>query len=215
MLLLIFYHSLRKLNLVTSIQVFTKFFTWERNVLMFTFLIFPEKPICIFNIVLRELYQKISPSFVLHYLLSHELWLNVFHKNRWISVFGECGDDLVHERHNLLRHYMCFAVFNFINDTYAMFVVFAESKEAKADSSQQSVVQTFVRFLEARPLMIAHHMVLPIVLFPIFMIYDTGLGDCLLSIGFVMEASTPFVSARKILSLMGKFWTFRQTHCIN
>ena len=116
----------------------------------------------------------------------------------------------------MLRHYMCFAVFYFLYDTYAMFVVFRESRESKpGPTDQQSNGRSpdqpaapepsvFVRFLKARPLMVAHHMVLPLILFPIFMAFDTGLGDCLLSIGFLMEASTPFVSARKILSVVGK-----------
>ena len=132
---------------------------------------------------------------------------------------------MIHERHNLIRHYMCFAVFYFLYDTYAMFVVFRESRESKVEPadpqsngrsldhpsvSEQSVI---VRFLKARPLMVAHHMVLPLILFPIFMAYDTGLGDCLLGIGFLMEASTPFVSARKILSVVGKLYTCMPQVC--
>ncbi len=33
--------------------------------------------------------------------------------------------------------------------------------------------------------------------------YQPGLGDCLLSCGFFMEASTPFVSFRAILANLG------------
>jgi hypothetical protein len=89
----------------------------------------------------------------------------------------------------MIRHYMCFAVFYFLYDTYAMYVVFRESNEAKAELANgqssgsaggRSDVELFVRFLKARPLMVAHHMVLPLILFPIFMAYETGLGDCLL-----------------------------------
>ncbi len=121
---------------------------------------------------------------------------------------------------------MCFAVFYFIYDTYAMFVVYNESRALKrskreiekvngetpdihGDKNVEKVIsedisKTIVHFIHARPLMIAHHMVLPLILFPVFMAFQTGLGDCLLAIGFLMEASTPFVSARKILSVVGK-----------
>jgi hypothetical protein len=117
----------------------------------------------------------------------------------------------VREKHNLIRHYMCFAVFYFLYDTYAMFVVYRESRDSKSKTGQSEVRpigQLVVKFLFARPLMIAHHMVLPLILFPIFMSFETGLGDCLLAIGFLMEASTPFVSARKILSVVGKLFVF-------
>ena len=127
-------------------------------------------------------------------------------------MFNECGDDLIHERHNLIRHYMCFAVFYFLYDTYAMFVVYRESRESQSKSEKTqagSLGQVAVRFLFARPLMIAHHMVLPLILFPIFMSFQTGLGDCLLAVGFLMEASTPFVSARKILSVVGELFGYR------
>ena len=141
------------------------------------------------------------------------------------SVYGECGDDVIYGRHNLIRHYMCFAVFYFIYDTYAMFVVYNESRSLKrskretekvngetpdsqgdksVEVTSEDISKTIVQFIHARPLMIAHHMVLPLILFPIFMAFQTGLGDCLLAIGFLMEASTPFVSARKILSVVGK-----------
>ena len=39
--------------------------------------------------------------------------------------------------------------------------------------------------------------------FPLLTAYQAGLGDCLIALAFMMEASTPFVSARAILELLG------------
>ena len=156
---------------------------------------------------------------------------------------------------------MCCAVFYFIYDTYAMYVVYQEGQQvkktlaavrvksdiahgkgditqvksdiahkssdiaqdkshvthAKSDSngnvdnmSTKTFLSSFINFVRARPLMVAHHMVLPVILFPIFMTYETGLGDCLMAIGFLMEASTPLVSLRKILSVVGKNISFNR-----
>lgn len=54
-------------------------------------------------------------------------------------------------------------------------------------------------------LLVAHHLVLPFFIFPIFMggLKSFGGGDCLVAAGFLLEASTPFVSLRKILAILG------------
>lgn len=45
--------------------------------------------------------------------------------------------------------------------------------------------------------------------FPFFMWYRPDLGDCLLGAGLLMEASTPFVSARAILANLGEYLSLK------
>ena len=40
--------------------------------------------------------------------------------------------------------------------------------------------------------------------FPLLTTYQAALGDCLIGLAFMMEASTPFVSARAVLELLGE-----------
>jgi len=51
----------------------------------------------------------------------------------------------------------------------------------------------------AKPMIILHHTFVPLVGFPLLMLYRGGSGDCLLGTSFLIEASTPFVSLRVIL----------------
>ena len=126
------------------------------------------------------------------------------------------------ERHNLLRHFMCFAVLYFYYDTFSMFIVFRQQRRDRAiqlnpkngpqngvdrempQQHQEDTYEILKDFCHERTLMLAHHLVLPTTLFPLFMTLDTAMGDCLLCVGFLMEASTPFVSARKIMSVFGE-----------
>ena len=56
-----------------------------------------------------------------------------------------------------------------------------------------------VQFLIDRPLIVFHHILVPVIGFPALMYFRDGYGDCLLGTSFMIEASTPFVSARVIL----------------
>merc|ERR550532_2093068 len=76
-----------------------------------------------------------------------------------------------------------------------MFMVFStEHKEEVTVSTKEAL-----RFLMAKPMIILHHTFVPLVGFPLLMLYRGGSGDCLLSTSFLIEASTPFVSLRVIL----------------
>ena len=64
----------------------------------------------------------------------------------------------------------------------------------------------FKNFVRARVLLVGHHLFLPFFIYPVFMggLQSFGGGDCLVAAGFLLEASTPFVSLRKILAILGK-----------
>ena len=44
--------------------------------------------------------------------------------------------------------------------------------------------------------------------YPLLTVYEAALGDCLIGLAFMMEASTPFVSARAILELLGETYPY-------
>lgn len=78
-------------------------------------------------------------------------------------------------------------------------------ENAKHVGRQYFWFQLLFSFIKSRLLLVAHHLLLPFLIFPIFMggLKSFGGGDCLVAAGFLLEASTPFVSLRKILAILG------------
>lgn len=132
-----------------------------------------------------------------------------------VMILGECGTVSLSGRHNAVKHYMCFGLPYFFYDIYAMYVVYKEVEIEKAllavGSENNSVPDTSFRklfpcFASSRLLLVLHHLLLPVFIFPVFMggLQSFGGGDCLVAAGFLMEASTPFVAIRKILALLDR-----------
>ena len=136
------------------------------------------------------------------------------------SVLRDCGCISIKLKHNAVKHYMCFGLSYFFYDIYAMFLVFKagvpvdpkqgfhEVWQFLADISKRLIIiyfQLLISFVKSRLLLVAHHLLLPFFIFPIFMggLKSFGGGDCLVAAGFLLEASTPFVSLRKILAILG------------
>jgi len=118
----------------------------------------------------------------------------------FFAVLRDCGCISIKLKHNAVKHYMCFGISYFIYDIYAMFVVFKHGSPLK----DESLFKLLVSFIKSRLLLVAHHLFLPFFIFPIFMggLKSFGGGDCLVAAGFLLEASTPFVSLRKILAIL-------------
>lgn len=116
-----------------------------------------------------------------------------------VYVYKECGQDVLNERFYILDNYLIFGISYFIYDCVTMYIVF--STELKEDVTL-SYTELY-RFCLERPLIILHHLLVPLVGFPAIMIARGGQGDCLLGTSFLVEASTPFVSFRVILSHLG------------
>jgi len=113
-----------------------------------------------------------------------------------ITVAKQCnaGNELT-ERFYVLDNYLIFGFSYFFYDIVSMFMVFStEHKEEVTVSTKEAM-----RFLVAKPMIILHHVFVPLVGFPLLMLYRGGSGDCLLGTSFLIEASTPFVSMRVIL----------------
>jgi len=113
-----------------------------------------------------------------------------------LYVINGCKSGLGLEgRFYILDNYLIFGVSYFFYDTLSMFLVFA----AENDSELSLSLPSLLSFLVSRPLIVLHHLLVPLLGFPTLMVARQGTGDCLLGAAFLIEASTPFVSARVVL----------------
>lgn len=64
-------------------------------------------------------------------------------------------------------------------------------------------IPSFAKYLASHPLMVFHHLFIGSYGLIVISYLRGGLGDCVFSFMFMMELSTPFVSFRSILSVMG------------
>uniref|UniRef100_A0AAG5DM20 TLC domain-containing protein n=1 Tax=Anopheles atroparvus TaxID=41427 RepID=A0AAG5DM20_ANOAO len=64
-------------------------------------------------------------------------------------------------------------------------------------------IPSFAKYLAAHPLMVFHHLFIGSYGLVVISYLRGGLGDCVFSFMYMMELSTPFVSFRSILSVMG------------
>lgn len=62
---------------------------------------------------------------------------------------------------------------------------------------------SFFQYLKSEPLMVGHHIFIGSFGLSVIVFLRGGLGDCIFSHIYIMEASTPFVSFRSILSTLG------------
>jgi len=116
-----------------------------------------------------------------------------------LYVSQNCEEDVLNQRFYILPNYLIFGLSYFFYDCVTMYMVYStETKENITVSSQQ-----ILRFCRERPLIIIHHVLVPLVGFPAMMIARGGQGDCILGTAFLVEASTPFVSLRVILCHLG------------
>lgn len=69
------------------------------------------------------------------------------------------------------------------------------------DESQK--IPSFIDFMKRTKLMVFHHLFIGGYGLIVISAWRGGLGDCIFSFMFMMEASTPFVSFRAILSILG------------
>lgn len=124
-------------------------------------------------------------------------------------------------------HFLTFAMTYFLYDVYAMYEVYlAKNKpnqastppvgskgDYKDDDSCQDVIcatpssgqkKNFVSFLRDNPLMSAHHLAIALIFIPMMSrVRDHEPGILMIAAALLMEASTPFVTLRSILSDLG------------
>ena len=112
-----------------------------------------------------------------------------------LFVNRQCSGDIMKERFYILDNYLIFGVSYFFYDCVSMYLVYSTLNKDGVTFSRKEVYE----FLSSRPLIVFHHVFVPLVGFPALMYFRNGVGDCLLGTSFLIEASTPFVSARVIL----------------
>ena len=112
----------------------------------------------------------------------------------WI-VNQQCTGDIMKERFYILDNYLIFGVSYFFYDVISMYLVYNTLTKETVTVSCSEILQ----FLSDRPLIVFHHILVPLIAFPALMYFRNGYGDCLLGTSFMIEASTPFVSMRVIL----------------
>jgi len=117
-----------------------------------------------------------------------------------VFVMGQCNHDILAHRFYVLDNYLIFGVSYFFYDIGSMYCVYSTLDQPQVTVSAKK----FFKFLRERPLIIFHHVFVPVVGFPAMMYFRGGYADCLLGSSFLIEASTPFVSLRVILVQLQK-----------
>lgn len=112
-----------------------------------------------------------------------------------VFVMRQCNNDILAHRFYVLDNYLIFGVSYFFYDVGSMYMVYSTLEKEEVSISAKE----FFKFLRERPLIIFHHIFVPVVGFPAMMYFRGGYADCLLGTSFLIEASTPFVSLRVIL----------------
>jgi len=112
-----------------------------------------------------------------------------------VTVAQQCSGDALTDRYYVLDNYLIFGFSYFFYDIVSMYMVHSTEHKEQVTFS----VAEAARFIVAKPMILLHHVFVPLVGFPILMHYRGGTGDCLLGTSFLIEASTPFVSLRVIL----------------
>eukprot|EP00092_Neocalanus_flemingeri_P018555 GFUD01020092.1.p1 GENE.GFUD01020092.1~~GFUD01020092.1.p1 ORF type:complete len:312 (-),score=45.39 GFUD01020092.1:162-1097(-) len=112
-----------------------------------------------------------------------------------VFVNQQCNSDILNERFYILDNYLIFGVSYFLYDVASMYMVYSTLEKEEVTVSAKEIF----KFLSERPLIIFHHIFVPLVGFPAMMYFRGGYGDCLLGTSFLIESSTPFVSLRVIL----------------
>jgi len=110
-------------------------------------------------------------------------------------VIKQCNSNELYERYYVLDNYLIFGFPYFFYDIVSMYMVHSTENKEKVTVSPGEILS----FLSIKPMIILHHILVPLVGFPTLMYFRGGTGDCLLGTSFLIEASTPFVSLRVIL----------------
>lgn len=71
------------------------------------------------------------------------------------------------------------------------------------DEKNPQKIPSFIDFMKRTKLMVFHHLFIGGYGLVVISAWRGGLGDCIFSFMYMMEASTPFVSFRAILSILG------------
>lgn len=112
-------------------------------------------------------------------------------------VISQCqgGGDLMKQTYPILDNFLTFGLSYFFYDLVSMYMVSSLEEKNHVTWSLGEVLS----FCKKRPVIILHHICVPMIGYNTMLFLRSGQGDCILGGAFLMESSTPFVSMRVIL----------------
>lgn len=114
-----------------------------------------------------------------------------------VICWWSCYQNFLCTSHYMSEAYAWFGTAYFFYDLWSMYYVWIHdaSRILPADLPNRLKI-----FIASQPLIVAHHLFIGTIGFLIIVWWRGGLGDCVFGFVYLMELSTPFVSARVILS---------------
>ncbi|KAL3270670.1 hypothetical protein HHI36_021198 [Cryptolaemus montrouzieri] len=142
------------------------------------------------------------------------------------STCYSCSRDMLHTSHYISEAYAWFGAAYFLYDIWSMYDVqiafdkadhVAELTNGNTENAHTKnhveykvpLWQSILHFLKINPVIVGHHIFIGGFGFLVMTYYRGNLGDCFFGFIFLMEASTPFVSFRSIISKTG----FKNSRC--
>jgi len=135
-----------------------------------------------------------------------------------LIVCSKCFEDVLYCTHPVVLTYAFFGGPYFIYDAMAMFYVSTISdkhyknvgkpKNKKNLKGLLGMVKQFCTFVSKSPVIIIHHVIMAPIGFSIITHFRGVRGDFFVGVMYLMEASTPFVSFRSVLSKLQMKHTF-------
>ncbi|CAG9854401.1 unnamed protein product [Phyllotreta striolata] len=125
------------------------------------------------------------------------------------SVAYSCKRDVLRVSHYISEAYAWFGAAYFFYDIWSMYEVYVAKKfgnQMNGDFNRTKTLSTFSKwmsYLKNNFVIVGHHIFIGCFGFLVITYLRGGLGDCFFGFVYLMEASTPFVSIRGILSKAG------------
>ncbi|RZC39332.1 protein FAM57A [Asbolus verrucosus] len=115
-----------------------------------------------------------------------------------------CTRDIMRTSHFISEAYAWFGAAYFLYDIWSMYKVHnAKTIQASMNGDVKKGGVKFLSYLKTHAVIVGHHIFIGAFGFLVITYLRGGLGDCFFGFVYLMEASTPFVSLRGILSKIG------------
>ncbi|CAH0549369.1 unnamed protein product [Brassicogethes aeneus] len=122
-----------------------------------------------------------------------------------------CRRNILRTSHYISEAYAWFGAAYFFYDIWSMYRVHRAKVESKAyvkengniRKREENLPEKIVGYLRTNGVIVGHHLFVGIFAFLVITHLRGGFGDCFFGFVYLMEASTPFVSIRGILSKIG------------